>query len=470
LLSSGRDLCYETRTHAGLESSAFLLFYYGFVMTFKPDRFRRKPKRTGRKPAKRVGPPVERTVRVSSLGRHCDGIATEEGGGNQRRHYVPFALPEELVRIRSTGKQVELLDVIEPSPDRIKPVCPHYRRCGGCAAQHVGNAAYRNWKRDVVGTALDHRDLYVSVGDLVDAHGEGRRRMTLHVRFVKGRILAGFMQANSRDLIDLDTCPIVVPALQNAPEIARRLAAPFAASSRGLDIAFTASDEGLDCDIRGVGDIGYDIHVAIADLADQLDLARVTIDGVIELERRKPVLVINGLRVPLPPAGFLQATTLGEETLAGLVLAEVGNARKVADLFCGIGPFALRLATHAAVYAADSNETAIKALRDAAHHTPGLKSVETEVRDLFRNPVFHEDLNRFDAVIFNPARAGAEAQAEELAASDVPLVICVSCDPATLARDAEILVEGGYDFESATPVDQFRYSPHVETIAVFRRS
>ena len=439
-------------------------------MIFKPDRFRRKPKRTGRKPARPNGQAIERTLRVASLGHHCDGIAMREGEEVKRRHFVPFALPGELVRVRSTGKQVELLEVIEPSDDRVEPICPHFGRCGGCAAQHLTDATYRNWKQGVVGTALDHRDLYVTVGNLVDAHGKGRRRLTLHVQFVKGRILAGFMQTSSRDLIDLDICPIVVPELKNAPSIARSLAAPFVGSSRGLDIAFTSTDEGLDCDIRGVGDIGYDIHVAIADLAEQHDLARVTINGVVELERRKPVLLINNLRVPLPPAGFLQATSTGEETLAGMVLEEVGKARKVADLFCGIGPFALRLATNVAVYAADSNAAAIKALRDAAHHTSGLKSVETEVRDLFRNPVFHEDLNRFDAVIFNPARAGAEAQAEELAASDVPLVICISCDPATLARDAEILVEGGYSFEKATPVDQFKFSSHVETVAVFRRS
>jgi 23S rRNA (uracil1939-C5)-methyltransferase len=174
-------------------------------------------------------------------------------------------------------------------------------------------------------------------------------------------------------------------------------------------------------------------------------------------------------RIPLPPGAFLQATALGEETLARLVLEAIGEAARIADLFCGIGPFALRLAEQASVLAMDGDDPALKAVDRAARGTPGLKPVTTEIRDLFRNPLTTRELDRYEAVIFDPPRAGAEAQARELAQSKVPTVIAVSCDPATLARDLAILVEGGYRIEAITPVDQFKYAAHVETVAVLRR-
>jgi len=310
----------------------------------------------------------------------------------------------------------------------------------------------------------------VAIADMKDAHGAGRRRATFHVIFTQARAKVGYMQARSNTLIEIEACPILAPALKEAPRIARELAAPFAETHRQLDIALTEIPEGLDCDIRGTDKITYDIHVALAELADKWDLARITLDGVIELERRRPMLPVGAVRVPLPPSSFLQATALGEDTLAELVLAEVGGASKVADLFCGIGPFALRLATNASVYAADSNAVAIDALNDGLRHAVGLKQVEAEVRDLFRNPLYRDDLDDFDAVILNPARAGAQAQAEEIAQSEVPLVVYVSCDPATLARDANLLVEGGYQLVRLTPVDQFKFASHVEAVAVFRKA
>jgi len=174
-------------------------------------------------------------------------------------------------------------------------------------------------------------------------------------------------------------------------------------------------------------------------------------------------------RIPLPPGAFLQATAQGEEQLSQLVLAAAGEATRVADLFCGIGPFALRLAEQASVLAVDSDEQAIRALDRAARAAPGMKPVTTECRDLFRNPLTPRELDRYDSVIFDPPRVGAEAQARELAQSKVPTAVAVSCDPASLARDLAILTAGGYRIERVTPVDQFKYAAHVETVAVLRR-
>ena len=407
----------------------------------------------------------ETTLRITAMGRHGEGVAE----GPRGPVYVPFALPGETVRAAIEGKRGRLLEVLEPSPDRVDASCHHFGRCGGCATQHWRDGPYRDWKRGLVETALRHRHVDAAVSSTVDAHGAGRRRVTLHVLFARGGVLAGFMEGRSHRLIDLDRCPILVPELADAPAIARELGAPLRGHAKNVDILITASETGLDCDLRGRIPDHPHIQMGLSEAAERLDLARVTINGDLGIERRTPMLRAGQARIPLPPGGFLQATVLGEETLARLVRDGIGGAARVADLFCGIGPFALRLATRASVLAVDNNEPALQALDRAARATPGLKPVTTERRDLYRRPLTATELARFDAVVFDPPRAGAQAQARELAQSKVPTIIAVSCDPATLARDLAILVEGGYRIEGVTPVDQFKYAAHVETVAVLRR-
>ena len=404
-------------------------------------------------------------LHITALGRHGEGVAEGPGGPV----YVPFTLPGETVQATVEGKRARLIGIVEPSPARAEPPCPHFTRCGGCAVQHWAEAPYRAWKQGLVHTALRHRHIDAPVGELADAHGAGRRRVTLHVLFAGGRVLAGFMEGRSHRLIDLDACPILCPELAGAAAIARELGAAVRGHAKSFDILITASDTGLDCDLRGRIPDHPDIQMDLSEAAQRLDLARITVNGDLGLERRAPMLRAGPARIPLPPGTFLQATAQGEETLAQLVLAAAGEAGRVADLFCGIGPFALRLAEHASVLAVDSDGPALKALDRAARATPGLKPVATERRDLFRNPLAPRELDRFDAVIFDPPRAGAQAQARELALSKVPTVVAVSCDPASLARDLAILTEGGYRIERVTPVDQFKHAAHVEAVAVLRR-
>jgi 23S rRNA (uracil1939-C5)-methyltransferase len=204
-------------------------------------------------------------------------------------------------------------------------------------------------------------------------------------------------------------------------------------------------------------------------LAERLDLARLAIHGDVVVARRRPTLSIGRAVVTPPPGGFLQATELGEAVLAQLAATAIGRAKRVADLFCGVGAFALRLAETAEVFAADADRPAVEALAAAARVTPKLKRITAEPRDLFRRPLTAAELARFDAVVFDPPRAGAEAQARGLAASKVPVVVAVSCSAETLARDAAILVRGGYRVTAVTPVDQFRHSAHVEAVAVFEK-
>lgn len=236
-----------------------------------------------------------------------------------------------------------------------------------------------------------------------------------------------------------------------------------------MSAQFTSTDSGMDCNMLGCPEMGYEQLMALAELAEAYNLARLSHDGEVIAERRKPRLTMGSAHVALPAGGFLQATAEGERVLAKQALDHVRHAGPgpVADLFCGVGPYALRLASERAVYATDSDASSVAALADAARHTAGLKPIETDVRDLFTDPLMAEELRRFSAVLFNPPRTGAEAQSAEIAHSGVPVVVAVSCEPSTFARDARILVDAGYRLVSVLPVDQFRWAAHIEVVALF---
>jgi 23S rRNA (uracil1939-C5)-methyltransferase len=269
--------------------------------------------------------------------------------------------------------------------------------------------------------------------------------------------------------VPIDRCPILDPALSGALEAAWALAEPLTKIGKPLDIQLTATRGGLDVDVRGSGPLPTAMIASLSRIAEQHRLARLTRHGELVLMRNAPEIAIGNAQVTLPPGSFLQATAAGEDSLAALVGEYAGKAKHIADLFCGVGPFALRLATKARVAAFDSDAAAVAALQKAASATPGLKPVKAEPRDLFRRPLMPPELREVDAVVFDPPRQGAQAVATQLAASKVPLVIAVSCNAATFARDARILVDGGYAIETVTPVDQFKYTPHVELVARFSR-
>jgi 23S rRNA (uracil1939-C5)-methyltransferase len=362
-----------------------------------------------------------------------------------------------------------LVRVDVPSPERIAPICPHFGVCGGCAVQHWTLARYRDWKRDLVVTALRQAGLDAPVDDLVDAHGEGRRRAVFHARRgTKDILQVGFAAFRAHHIVAIDRCPILAPALDGALDAAWAIAEALDATKKPLDIQATATDAGLDVDVRGSGPLDPQRTAGLARLADRHRLARLTRHGELIARRAAPTVRMGRAAVALPPGAFLQATAEGEATLARLVAAHVGEAKSIADLFAGVGPFALRLAERARIIAADEDDDAIAALRQAAK-APGLKPIAAERRDLFRRPLLAAELVRVDAAVFDPPRQGAEAQARELAASKVPVIVAVSCHAATFARDAKILVDGGYRLAAVTPVDQFRYAAHVEIVARFER-
>ena len=411
---------------------------------------------------------VER-LRIDRLGHLGDGIAEGAGGAI----YVPGALPGETVEVEPVAGHPDrrhLLAVVAPSAERIDPICPYFGVCGGCAVQHWQAARYRAWKRDLVVEALRQAGVDAPVGDLVDAHGKGRRRAVFHARRGTHEVLeVGFAAARTHRVVAIDRCPILAQGLDGALQAAWAIAEVLGPADKPLDIQATATDAGLDVDVRGSGPLQPTIMAALAGVADQHDLARLTRHGELIAQRRSPTLRIGKAVVPLPPGAFLQATAAGEAVLARLVLAACERAAKVADLYAGIGPFALRLAESARVLAIDVDEAALSALERAAATAAGLKPVGVERRDLSKRPVSAAELKDFDAAVFDPPRHGALAQARELASSGVPVIVAVSCSPGTFARDVAELVRGGYRLAAITPVDQFRYAAHVEIVARLER-
>ncbi|OYW67317.1 MAG: RNA methyltransferase [Bosea sp. 12-68-7] len=404
---------------------------------------------------------------VSRLGLRGDGIAQTPTGDV----FVPYALPGETVRAVRDGERAQLVEIMTPAESRIAPICPLFTRCGGCAAQHMSESLYREWKRRQVETTLERAGIAAPIADIVDAHGAGRRRVTFHARREGAGMLVGFMVARSHDLVAVPACPVLAPGLARAPAAAQLVANRLGGSNKPLDIQVTASEAGLDIDIRGHGPAGEKLRLSLTEAAERLDLARLSMHGEIVVERRPPQQRMGKAMVAPAPGGFLQATAAGEDAIGALVLAALpAKAKHVADLFAGCGPIAFRLAERAQVLAVESDKAAILALTRAASTTQGLKPIASEGRDLFRRPLLEHELNGFDAVILDPPRAGAEAQARRLAAAKTPTVIYVSCDAGSFARDAAILIAGGYALDGVTPVDQFRYSAHIELVGVFRRA
>lgn len=406
---------------------------------------------------------------IDHVGHFGDGVA-RAGGENV---YVPYTLGGETVEVAPVAGHPDrrrLLQVEQASPERIMPFCPHFAICGGCAIQHWESEHYRAWKRHLVVEMLAQAKLDCEVHPLVDAHGLGRRRVTLHARMGTHEVLkVGFAAAGSHEIIPVDRCPILSPGLDGALDAAWALAEPLISTGKPLDIQITATDTGLDVDVRGSGPVPTKTIASLSRVAEQHRLARLTRHGELVLMRTQPSITAGTAQVMLPPGSFLQPTIAGEEALAALVADHCKRAKHIADLFCGVGPFALRLATKSRVAAFDSDAGAVAALQKAAASTSGLKPLKAEARDLFRRPLVPQELRDYDTIVFDPPRQGAQAQATQLAASKVATVVAVSCNVATFARDARILIDGGYAIEGVTPVDQFRHTPHVELVARFVR-
>ena len=405
-------------------------------------------------------------IDIVRLGAQGDGVADGPSGPI----FVPYALPGERVQADVRGERGRLIAVVEASPDRIAPVCRHFTHCGGCAVQHLRAPAYLAWKREMVIAAFAARGIEVPVGNVATVGAGARRRASFSARRTGRGVTLGFHEAKGVEIVDLQECPVTASAIVRALPGLRRLVEPLMSRRAPGRVVVTLAANGLDVAIEDVpGDPSPDVREFLAREATALKLARLTLSGDILYQATIPAVRFGTANVVLPPRSFLQAAPAAEAEMTRLVTAAVGEAKRVVDLFCGMGTFTFPLAQRASVLAVDGDKVAIAALDNAAKRTPGLKPIETKLRDLFREPLSVKELQPFEAAVFDPPRAGAATQAAALAASGIKTVAAVSCNPATLARDARILIDGGFKLERVTPIDQFLYSPHIEAVAVLRR-
>ncbi|MFT4075412.1 MAG: RNA methyltransferase [Asticcacaulis sp.] len=412
---------------------------------------------------------------MSEFEAHIERIGFQGDGLTAGGLVVPLTLPGERVRVRQGKDRLELLEVLDASPERIAPVCAHFTACGGCALQHWDLPAYSAWKQNMVSGLLRRAGLETEVLPILTTPVQSRRRVGLHVRKVGKSVELGFKARKSWNLVAIRECPVSDPAIVSALPQLKALAGYLFEHPKSAPILHvTASLTGLDIDISGVertksGGLSADARMNIAMCAAEADFARVTMGDDMLYMARTPSVRFGKARVGLPIGPFLQATVPAENDMVSLVKAGVGEAARVADLFCGAGTFSFPLAEKAVVYAADGAAPAIASLKAALGSAPGLKTITAEVRDLFRRPMLAEEMKGFDAIVFDPPRAGAEAQSAEIARSQVARVVAVSCNPSTFVRDANILVKAGFSLDRVSPIDQFLWSGHVELVGVFSR-
>ena len=398
---------------------------------------------------------------IARLGHLGDGV-TADG------LFVPGALPGEEVEGEVQGDRMAAPRILTPVPDRVRPPCTHARTCGGCTMQHASDALVARWKEGIVAGALAGQGLAAPVRPIVTSPPASRRRATLAGRRTRGGALVGFHMRGSATLLPVPGCRLLHPDLMAAWPALEAVVVAGGSRSGELALTVTATATGLDLSVTGGKPADAALRGALARLAEDHRLARLTWDGETVAQRVVPMVTLGPARVPLPPGAFLQATAEGEAALVAAVTQALQGARRIADLFAGCGTFALPLAAAAEVHAAEGDAAMTAALDAGWRATPGLRRITTEARDLFRRPLEPGELARFDAVVIDPPRAGAEAQVGRIAAARVPVVAMVSCNPATFARDARILAAAGYVPEWVQPVDQFRWSPHVELAARFR--
>jgi len=409
---------------------------------------------------------MERELVIETLGSRGDGIAH----GDDAPIYIPFTLPGERVRAKIQDGRGEMLELLEASNDRCKPLCGHFGKCGGCSLQHLDSATYLDWKREQVRGAFLSRGLDVPIEPVIPAKPGTRRRAVLAARRIRSGVLLGFSRRLTHQIVNLQECPVLRDRIVKALPDLREMLGVLLTRKGEARVTILDAENGLDVSIEGAREVSDpDLLMALADISARLDLARLTIDGETLATRRQPVVKFGGVMAMPPPGAFIQATSEAENVLVTCVLSACKGAPHVADLFCGSGTFALPLALHSEVLAVEMEEDALGAIDTAVRQAHGLKPLKTERRDLFHEPLTAMELDVFDAVVFDPPKAGARAQSTELAQSSVHKVIAVSCNPATLARDIRILIDGGYKLTKVTPVDQFLFSEHIEVVAVLER-
>jgi 23S rRNA (uracil1939-C5)-methyltransferase len=411
-----------------------------------------------------------RGATIEAMGAQGHGVALVGG----RKVYIPFTLPGETISAPIAGAKGDAIAIDSASPDRISPICKHFGVCGGCSLQHWRDAPYAEWKADLVRSALAREGLAAPIEPLKHYPVASRRRATLTASKENREVKLGFNAARSHDLVDLDECPILLPQIASALPHVKAALADTLPNRAEAKFHLTAAENGLDCSIEASKLTAQRVS-QLSQTLSAAGIIRASWNGGIAFLKAAPfVFLAGGVKVMLPQGAFLQAVEACERDMAafaGEALAEAKSSRgPVCDLFAGLGAFTFPCAKHAAVAAFEENAEAVAVMNGAAKGASGVKPVKAVRRDLFRNPVGPMELNAYSAAVADPPREGAEAQSRALAASNIGLVVMLSCNPVTFARDASILAAGGFSLARLAVFDQFRFSPHVEIAAAFIRA
>ncbi|MGJ8597726.1 class I SAM-dependent RNA methyltransferase [Sulfitobacter sp.] len=400
---------------------------------------------------------------IKRLGIFGDGIA--EGPV-----FVPMTLPGEVVTGTLEGTTLSDVKIITPSDDRVAPPCKHFKSCGGCQLQHASDAVVEAFKTDIIAQALAAQGIKTEIRPIVTSPAQSRRRATFAARRTKKGTMSGFHGRASGTVIEIPDCKLVEPELLAARDIAESLAELGGSRKSTLAVTVTTSRVGLDIQVSGGKPIDGQLRITLAALCDSRGFARLTWDDEVIAQRAPPVQRFGVADVCPPPGAFMQATAHGEAHLLAAVQEAVGDAKRVIDLFAGCGTFTLPLAKNAEVFAVEGDKLMMAAMDKGWRMAVGLKTVTHAARDLYRRPLLPDEFKKYDAVVMDPPRNGAEAQTAELIRSDIKRVAYVSCNPVTFARDVAQMIAGGFTLDWVQPVDQFRWSSHVELAAQLSRA
>jgi len=415
-------------------------------------------------------------LEITKLGAGGDGI----GYHDAIPYYVPFTLPGDTVLVdvgdkRGKGFVADLQKILSPSEHRNKPECRHFGTCGGCNLQHFKAGKLADWKRGLIEETLSHADIDdVAINPTITSPAHSRRRAQFVAAKRKKGVMIGYHLRRSHQIFDVGDCPLIDPQILKLVKPLRQMLLHIMPRNSRARLTITATENGADLLITASHSIDLEAREQLAQFAQANDICRISwldeseslLEQVAEL---KPAEISIGRdRTVLAPGGFLQATQQGQETLIRMTMEQITDGASVLDLFAGGGSFAIPAAHKAKnVLAVENDEELVFSLQNAANKA--MLPIKTETRDLFRRPLVSVELNKFDTVIIDPPRAGAAAQVAEITQSNIQKIIFISCNPASYARDIKELIEAGYHLTEITPLDQFRWSEHVELFSVLTK-
>ena len=401
---------------------------------------------------------------IDRLGSQGDGIGLLDG----KPVFIGGTVPGDRVIASGTPPHLKLNILLQPSQLRVQPLCIHFGTCGGCVFQHIDQKTMLEWKRAELSRFFLEEGIEIQVDEMTGTGPYLRRRVAFTVQRLNREIHIGFKRRSGTGLVGIRECPVLLPELANQIALLRDLSAPLLRGAEEIQIRATACDNGIDLAF----DLGQypneEMLAAFVRAMARSSYLRASINGDMVVEKEKPVISFGSVTITPPCRGFLQAVRDAEQLMALQVLKHLRKCKNVVDLFCGSGTFALRLAHHTQVHAVEAEADPLDAIK-SARSPDRLKPVTTEQRDLVNLPLITSELNKFDGLCLDPPRSGAVEQIIQIAKSDIGQVAYVSCNPATLARDAAILIAGDYRLDRVVPIDQFVYSTHIEVVALFSK-